>query len=941
MHRVLVWCRSVVLVCAVLVAVPRVWGWGVIEGRVTDNAGQGVEGLSITAVEGSGYGGGGASADSNGDYQITLSAGTYYVRTYHGTNNLIDEWFDNVTVTNNGVTPSDAQAVDVLDDQTNQNVNFTLAPGGMLSGIVTNAAGIPISNVYVRVHRYDGLGSSETVEHLTAADGRYQARGLISATYYVEADADSMHTPYLTEWYDNVAPDWYDPPLSATPVVITQGLTNDHVNFCLALGGLIAGRVTDDSGAALTDVTVRAYGDSTFTATTGENGEYAIVGLSSGRYTVVTSADPQNYVDEWFSNLVRRSEYSDSGATVLQVVPGTPTTNINFSLSVGGVITGIVNEAAGGGLVGVLVAAYTISGEDVASASFSPDGTFRLAGLPSGVYRVRARGPASGMFGSSEYVAEWFDDVPDFGFRGLADAVIPGGADGVPVIQGGPTSCANFTLELGGKISGRVTDTNGDGLAYATINLYPAEPLPPSAESWPNFSATAGSDGTYEIPGLPSGDYYVLCGEGVWYGQVARAHVDRNGGQVVRVPAGGSVSNIDIQMLAEGSISGRVTGVSGTGVGGSYVYVSAYSVSNSVEANSVHPETNGCFVIDGLPSGVYVVRTELDGENSYVDEYYNDKPVTGDTIRADAARVTVVGGAVTGGVNFALTTGGCISGRVTRAGVAEESGVALYNSAGQYLRADDTSTSGGYIFDGLPAGRYYVRTLWNAPPLVDEWYDNVPVTGACVSAGASSLAVTFGTRWSGINFDLSTNGGTVSGRITGPDGAPQADVSVLVVSANNDELGSDTTDTNGCYDVRGLPAGRFYVRTDIWSANYRNLWYTNVVVTGTSKPAQAATVLIAAGTTTTSINFALDREMPGITAMISTQAGSRVSWNTEFARSYQVQWSSDLVTWSNVPCAEGSGFVGRVYSGGESNVSAVVSNPAVPGPLFRRIRIIR
>jgi len=59
--------------------------------------------------------------------------------------------------------------------------------------------------------------------------------------------------------------------------------------------GRIAGRVTDESGAPIAEATVRAESPTaspgTLTSTTNERGEFAILGLRRGRWTITVTAD--------------------------------------------------------------------------------------------------------------------------------------------------------------------------------------------------------------------------------------------------------------------------------------------------------------------------------------------------------------------------------------------------------------------------------------------------------------------------------------------------------------------------------------------------------------------------------------------------------------------------------------------------------------------------
>ena len=75
--------------------------------------------------------------------------------------------------------------------------------------------------------------------------------------------------------------------------------------------------------------------------------------------------------------------------------------------------------------------------------------------------------------------------------------------------------------------------------------------------------------------------------------------------------------------------------------------------------------------------------------------------------------VNVTAGATTGGIDFALATGGRITGTVTDVAAntpVEDAYVNAYSASGSYVAGGFTDASGAYALVGLTAGKYYVRT---------------------------------------------------------------------------------------------------------------------------------------------------------------------------------------------------------------------------------------
>lgn len=194
-----------------------------------------------------------------------------------------------------------------------------------------------------------------------------------------------------------------------------------------------------------------------------------------------------------------------------------------------------------------------------------------------------------------------------------------------------------------------------------------------------------------------------------------------------------------------------------------------------------------------------------------------------------------------------------------------------------------TDASGGYRIQNVPAGRYYAFTT-NDLGLTNEIYDNLLCRGSCAPSGAGSgigapaspmcyscllgtpIFVTAGATASGKDFGLDL-GGSIAGRVTAADtGNPLAGVGVAA-SFINPEGGSwgvagATTDANGDYLVRGLPAGQYYVGTGGAPPGYVNEVYDNVHCGqfGGCPGIEGATPIdVALGVTSGGRNFELER----------------------------------------------------------------------------------
>ncbi len=188
---------------------------GSISGTITNASGTPIAGAAVNANRDTCCDGGGATTAPDGTYTINdLAPGSYRVdadaEAYAG------EYY------NNTYDWSAATLVTVASEVTTPGIDFALAPGGSISGIVTDALGTPIAdaNVYASRDACCDSGWSST-----AGDGSYTITDLAPDSYRVDADA----VGYAGEYYN----DTYDWDLAAL-VSVSSGATTPGIGFALA-----------------------------------------------------------------------------------------------------------------------------------------------------------------------------------------------------------------------------------------------------------------------------------------------------------------------------------------------------------------------------------------------------------------------------------------------------------------------------------------------------------------------------------------------------------------------------------------------------------------------------------------------------------------------------------------------------------------------------------
>lgn len=505
---------------------------------------------------------------------------------------------------------------------------------GSISGTVTDAQGNPIEDAWVEASAYDRTGTD--VNASTGPDGSYTIAGLATDDYRVNAGADG----YGDEYYDGARD--ID---SATPVAVVEGGDTPNIDFSLDVVGTISGTVTDARGNPIEGAMLDAhpYDDGHLFmsretwggAETGPDGSYTMPVAASIRYRVEVLAD--YYIREYYDG-VRELE----NAAPVSVAEGEDTPNINFSLDVGGFISGTVTDDQGNPLEGVWVQAYPYDdtgmwiGDTFGWAGTGPDGSYTIGGLARDSYKVGAL--------IEGYAFEYYDG-----------AFWEEGATPVAVVERRFTPNINFSLDPGGIISGVVTDSQGDPVAGALVVADPYDHAMPWW--WPlvHWAQSTGSDGSYSLNTLGTGSYHVWAVKEGYALEYYDGAFWQEGAAPVGAVVNQETANIDFSLDSGGSISGVLEDSGGNPIAGAQVYanpcgyvpsfwwvVAQYSDSWATAIT----EADGSYTIPDLGPASYRVRGEAEG---YMEGYYDDV-----WRQADASCVAVVGGQDTPNIGFTL-----------------------------------------------------------------------------------------------------------------------------------------------------------------------------------------------------------------------------------------------------------------------------------------------
>ncbi len=228
--------------------------------------------------------------------------------------------------------------------------------------------------------------------------------------------------------------------------------------------------------------------------------------------------------------------------------------------------------------------------------------------------------------------------------------ITPFTAPPIPVAIGATVLNVNATLAIGAYFRGAVANDAGAPIQNASIDVYDARG---------NYVARAysNSTGVYTTtPGLPAGAYRLrFNGTSIYTTVYFDNQHALETATVVTVSAGITESVVPTVILARGGvITGRVFDTA-TGQAVRNTYVSAFGQTSGGSGYG-YLDSSGYYTIAGLPSDVYQMNTSAD---------FSDLPYP---YTAGGRSVTVTAPLTTTAIDFALSRGGAITGRVIDVG---------------------------------------------------------------------------------------------------------------------------------------------------------------------------------------------------------------------------------------------------------------------------------
>ncbi|MBN2090091.1 carboxypeptidase regulatory-like domain-containing protein, partial [candidate division KSB1 bacterium] len=711
------------------------------------------------------------------------------------------------------------------------NVSSTTGKGS-ISGRVWGLDEKSRYNAYIEAFTADSI-ATEYCKGLAMVDSNYsyQIDSLSAGNYYVVAWTEGFEFIY----FENAVEPSRAKQVTVYENEVTQNIDIQMIKIVPGTGSISGVVVNEKDDAPIADAYISVFSTDNYRdygwATSDKEGRYQVPSLKSGNYVVQVRTE--GYLHEFYDNVQTVEE-----ATLVEVVEPNETANINFKLNAGGVIEGNVTNSNGQPLAGVYLQAMIFRPDSmiidpdkpipieligVSKGVTDENGNYAILGLPDGKYFVLA-----------EFWSEWFSEMKFY------DNVIdPKDATPVAVKIGETVKGINFQLDIkiaDGIIAGRVVDLNEKPIANAYIQVQ-SVPVSPDDRSTVWTSTVTDFDGNYRIERLPAGNYWVSVWAQVGWQYIQRWWPDadtQENAKIIVISDEMSPDPINFKLpVTSGNavITGTVTSSEGEPLVGANIQI--YQIVPSPRSDKLvtairaygYTDSAGFYAVKGLPAGSYYAQATHWLDTQFGQQWYENADS-----EETATPIVLIDGEERAKIDFSLNMRpmyGTITGTVTdtltgqpisRAYVEihpnnKDFAQISYRPFRYYRMHAITDEKGRYQFDWLWEGNYLISVYANG---AFEYYKD-----AVVAEQATPVKV-IGGETSAADFILNPRNegsGSIQGRVVTDWESTPFEVAVVIarpaitvlVWPQSEMFYTTVADSNGYYDLKGLPPGEYYV----------------------------------------------------------------------------------------------------------------------------------
>jgi protocatechuate 3,4-dioxygenase beta subunit len=614
-----------------------------------------------------------------------------------------------------GLPPAKTTTLRVAPGERRANVLLTIPQGVALTGRVVDGQGKPLSGVAVQaeaanggnggmfLRRLGGEGRRDRDDQVrTGTDGAFSMR-VREGTYDVVFAREGFAMKTVRAQQINAA---------TKPLAVT-----------MEPGVEITGRVTR-AGAGVEGVMINVFSEGTAgSATTGPDGSFQLSDLTPGAM-MLNARKPDAFIQQMRNVTAPAHDVVidlPAGGRIVGRVVDKATHNAVTSFQ-----AGISTSRGGGGRVFMMppqLRSFT-----------SDDGSFVLENVPPGNTQVVVNAPG--------YAA--------------------GHVASLNVEDGKTIDGIEVGLDIGTRLAGRVTGSDGSPISGATVRADDGSPM--GMRQGP--AATTDGNGEYAIEALEPGQKsFVVAAQGYLSETRTVTLADRE-------------TRLDVQLSSGTKVTGVVTTESGAPVADAQVTVSG-SGGGPFGGHSARSDASGTFQIDGLAPGHYTFSAE---KSPYAQTFVRDVDIS------SGAPVRIV-----------LKSGATIYGHIAglSADELQHAQVSAQNANGSADAGVDAS--GNFRIEGAPSGTVHVEA------------DTMRgMSGGGRNAAPKSVEVAAGAT---VQVDLEfRNDTTVRGRVT-RNGQPLANANVDFFPRGGTAQTQvrAATDGAGMYSVTGADDGSYRV----------------------------------------------------------------------------------------------------------------------------------